>query len=102
MILKIVEITHTDYIQNEYTHVPSVFTRDEYCTRMNNLKLQMQTARYTHVVIYGDREHYSNIHYFTGYDPRFDEALFIVGIEQDSTIVVGNEGIGYVQYLLLK
>ncbi|MBA7575439.1 hypothetical protein ES708_17269 [subsurface metagenome] len=96
MILKIVEITHTDYIQNKYTHVSSVFTRDEYCIRLNNLKLQMRTARYTHVVIYGDREHYSNIHYFTGYDPRFEEALLIVGIDQDSTIVVGNEGIGYV------
>jgi len=56
----------------------------------------MRQTGLTHVVVYGDREHYANITYLTGFDPRFEEALFIVGPEDRPLLVVGNECEGYV------
>lgn len=32
------------------------------------------------LVVYGDREHFANIHYLCGYDPRFEEALSSWGL----------------------
>ncbi len=51
------------------------------------------------IVIYGDREHFANITYLTGFDPRFEEAMLIIPAEYPATkatLVVGNEGWGYV------
>ena len=31
------------------------------------------------VVIYGDREHAANLSYLCGFDPRFEEALLVLG-----------------------
>ena len=31
------------------------------------------------VVVYADREHSANLSYLSGFDPRFEEALFVVG-----------------------
>ncbi len=93
--MKIVEFEYTNYIINESTHVPSLFNQEEYRVRLNMLKIQMQENHYSNIVVYGDREHYSNIQYFTGFDPRFEEALLIIGIDRNPILVVGNEGIGY-------
>jgi hypothetical protein len=52
----------------------------------------------THVVVYADREHFANLAYLTGYDPRFEEALLIVRLDGGSgrpKLLVGNEGLGY-------
>ncbi|MCS7060785.1 MAG: M24 family metallopeptidase [Anaerolineae bacterium] len=47
------------------------------------------------VVVYGDREHCANLLYLTGYDPRFEEALFVLGPAQERYLIVGNEGLAY-------
>ncbi len=60
------------------------------------------------LVIYGDREHFANIAYLSGYDPRFEEALLILPSRRAATptgvwipgkpvLVVGNEGWGYAE-----
>ena len=41
--------------------------------------------------MYADREHSATISYLTGFDPRFEEALLVVGQEGDPAILVGNE-----------
>jgi hypothetical protein len=41
--------------------------------------------------IYGDREHFANLTYLTGFDPRFEESLLIVGRTITPLILVGNE-----------
>ena len=41
--------------------------------------------------IYADREHSANLAYLTGFDPRFEEAVLIVGPDGDPAILVGNE-----------
>jgi hypothetical protein len=48
------------------------------------------------VVVYGDREHNANLAFFCGFDPRFEEALLLLGPGGRRVLVVGNEGLGYV------
>lgn len=47
------------------------------------------------VVVYGDREHYANLTYLVNFDPRFEEALLLLGPGGVKTLVVGNEDMGY-------
>lgn len=47
------------------------------------------------LVVYGDREHFANLAYLTGYDPRFEEAALIVRSGSAPILLVGNEGWGY-------
>ncbi len=55
----------------------------------------MHERNLTHLVVYGDREHFANIAYLTGYDPRFEEALLIIGQDRAPLLLVGNEGEAY-------
>jgi len=56
------------------------------------LKASWDRYKTTHLVIYADREHFANIHYFTGYDPRFEESLLILAKDKEPLILLGNEG----------
>ncbi len=47
------------------------------------------------LVVYGDREHHANIAFLSGYDPRFEEALLLLGPRDRRVLIVGNEGLGY-------
>ncbi len=47
------------------------------------------------LVVYGDREHSANLTYLTNFDPRFEEAILLLGPEDRRILLVGNEGIGY-------
>jgi hypothetical protein len=70
---------------------------DVYRDRLATLRRRARDAGLDRVVVYGDREHFANLTYLTGYDPRFEEALLVVGTEDGRpTLVVGNEGEGYV------
>jgi len=44
------------------------------------------------VLVWGDREHFGNIHYLSNFDPRFEEAVLLLGPDGRSVLVVGNEG----------
>jgi creatinase/prolidase-like protein len=62
-----------------------------YAERMARLRERAEVAGYQWMVIYGDREHSANLAYLTGFDPRFEEAMLIVGPTDDPAILVGNE-----------
>ncbi|RWX60946.1 Xaa-Pro aminopeptidase, partial [Mesorhizobium sp. M2A.F.Ca.ET.039.01.1.1] len=47
------------------------------------------------LVVYADREHAANIAFLTGFEPRFEEALLLLGKAGQRIIVTGNENIGY-------
>ncbi|HLM21899.1 MAG TPA: M24 family metallopeptidase [Propionibacteriaceae bacterium] len=47
------------------------------------------------VVVYGDREHYANLTWLSGFDPRFEESLLLLGPGDQRVLVVGNEDVGY-------
>jgi hypothetical protein len=59
--------------------------------RIDNLRARMEESKITHAVVYGDREHFANLTYLTGFDPRFEEALLIIGRTATPLILVGNE-----------
>lgn len=73
-----------------------VITKEDYEERIERLWKMPRAEGYTAIVVYGDREHFSNIFYFTGYDPRFEEVLLILKRGEKPVILVGNEGMGYV------
>jgi hypothetical protein len=62
-----------------------------YAARLERLRERADARRVDRVVIYADREHSATISYLTGFDPRFEEALVVVGPEGDPAILVGNE-----------
>ena len=66
-----------------------------YEKRIDLLLACMKEKGMDYVVIYGDREHFANIEYFTRYDCRFEEGLFILSADGRKYIVVGNEGMDY-------
>ncbi|CAA9545574.1 MAG: hypothetical protein AVDCRST_MAG73-2373, partial [uncultured Thermomicrobiales bacterium] len=41
----------------------------------------------------GDREHSANLLFLCGFDPRFEEAILLLGPEDRRVLVVGNEGV---------
>jgi len=47
------------------------------------------------VAVYGDREHVGNLIWLTGYDPRFEEALLLLGRHGRRVLLVGIEGLFY-------
>jgi Xaa-Pro aminopeptidase len=62
-----------------------------YATRLERLRDRMDGARYDRVVVYADREHSANLAWLTGFDPRFEEAILVVGATGEPAILVGNE-----------
>lgn len=44
------------------------------------------------VIVYGDREHLGNMVYLCGFDPRFEEALLVLGADGPDVLMVGAEG----------
>ncbi|MCX5516746.1 Xaa-Pro aminopeptidase [Kaistia algarum] len=47
------------------------------------------------VVVYADREHIANMAFLTGFEPRFEEALLLLGPSERRILVVGNESQSY-------
>lgn len=56
-----------------------------------------KAAGATWLVVYGDREHFANIMFLTGFDPRFEEALLVLGPAERRIIVAGNECVDYAE-----
>jgi hypothetical protein len=47
------------------------------------------------IAIYGDREHNANLLFLSGFDPRFEEAMLLLGPDDKRILMVGNEGLDY-------
>ncbi len=62
-----------------------------YRARMERLRARAADGGYHHLLVYADREHSANLSYLTGFDPRFEEAVLVIGPEGDPAILVGNE-----------
>jgi hypothetical protein len=66
-----------------------------YEARIAAARQRAQEMGFDVLLVYGDREHFANLAYLTNYDPRFEEALLILTPNRTSTLLVGNEGMGY-------
>ena len=62
-----------------------------YASRVARLRERADAGGYDSLVIYADREHSANIAYLTGFDPRFEEAILIIGPADAPLVLVGNE-----------
>ncbi|MGH2454364.1 MAG: hypothetical protein ACRDF5_11520, partial [bacterium] len=69
---------------------PSVFE-----ARAARLEEARQRAGLDCLAIYADREHSANLAWRCGFDPRFEETLWIEAAAPRPTLLVGNENLGY-------
>jgi Xaa-Pro aminopeptidase len=67
-----------------------------YADRLERLRARSEDEGYDRLVVYADREHSANLAYLTGFDPRFEEAMLVVGPSDEPAILVGNECFGVV------
>jgi len=72
--------------------VSVVHTKAAYEKRIAKALAAAQQKGLTHLLIYADKEHFANLHYFTGFDPRFEEALLILSFDYKPLLLVGHEG----------
>ena len=66
-----------------------------YEARIAAARQRASDAGYDVLMVYADREHFANLAYLTGFDPRFEEALLILTQDQTPTLLVGNEDMAY-------
>jgi Xaa-Pro aminopeptidase len=74
--------------------LPPAFTLPEAEVRLDALRKAMARAGYEALAIYADREHVANLHWLTGFDPRFEEAVLFVS-QDDALLIAGNECLAY-------
>ena len=92
---------HPDFLKEVPLNPVPEFDADDYLQRINLLIERLKKINITHAIIYGDREHFSNIDYFTGYDPRFEEALLIIDTEETKQLLSEmKDGVIAIKYLL--
>ncbi len=64
---------------------------DAYPARVADLRARASARGYDRLVVYADREHSANLSFLTGFDPRFEEALLVVGPDDPPLVLAGNE-----------
>jgi hypothetical protein len=74
---------------------------DELQGKIDSVCAIMEKRNLTHIVVYGDREHFANLTYLTGYDPRYEEGILVIGHKKTPLLLVGNEGEAHAQISLL-
>src|SRR5215471_17900928 len=89
---RLVEVDWPDFGRGER---PLPAAADELAGRIDALRAAMARDGLTHAVVYGDREHFANLAFLTGFDPRFEEALLVVSERAHPLLLVGNECHGY-------
>jgi hypothetical protein len=90
----LLEITYPSYGPADPPAPPELA---EWQARLERARQRMERAGFTHLVVYGDREHFANLAYLTNLDPRFEEALLILSAAESPLLVTGLEGQVYRQ-----
>jgi len=94
--MKMIKTVQADpYFLEETDAIMPAFEESDYMQRLELLAGRMVQVGISHVVVYADREHFANMEYLTGFEPRFEEAILIVDCDGNYTIVSGNECISY-------
>lgn len=63
--------------------------------RLERIRRAMKDRGLSHLVIFGDREHFANLTWACHLDPRFEEALLVLRADGEALLVVGNECSSY-------
>ena len=91
IVLKQIPAPEFAFVESKPT-VPA----EEYERRLAAL---YRAAQADWVAVYADREHYANLVYLLNFDPRFEEALLMLGPRGKRVLVLGNEDMGYTSVL---
>ena len=62
-----------------------------YAARLERLRDAAAERSLDRLVVWADREHSANLAYLSGFDPRFEEAILVVGPTDEPALLVGNE-----------
>ena len=89
-----VELRHVPFPALEVPVERPEISAEEYILRARML---YEAVNLDWVTVYGDREHFANLMWLTGYDPRFEEALLVLGPGDRRVLVVGDEGVEYAE-----
>ena len=65
-----------------------------YAERIEQLRARMAGRELDLLIVWADREHSAGLSFLSGFDPRFEEAILVVGADGDPAILVGNESWG--------
>jgi Xaa-Pro aminopeptidase len=87
-------LIRTDWPDFGTPDVPPVFALAEARGRLAMVREALARRGYAALVVYGDREHAANLHWITGFDPRFEEAVLVVTLG-DAVLIAGNECLPY-------
>src|SRR5690242_15900834 len=74
---KAFRLLEADWPEFGWADRPPTVEASELEQRLDALRARMAGQRFTHAVIYADREHFANMAYLTNFDPRFEEALLV-------------------------
>jgi hypothetical protein len=66
-----------------------------YSERLDRFVKRAAAAGIDIAIVYADREHFANMAYLTGFEPRFEEALLILSAGRTPVLVTGPENQGY-------
>jgi hypothetical protein len=94
--VSLTSLSWPDYDAPEFVGGP---TADELTANIDRTREAMRVRGLTHLIVYADREHFGNLHWLTGFDPRFEEALLILHADDAVAplLLVGNECESYLR-----
>jgi Xaa-Pro aminopeptidase len=88
---RLAEISLPDFgMSDAMPGIPAEIYRD----RLERLRSRADEHGYDQLIVYADREHSANLAYLTGFDPRFEEAMLVIGRSGEPALLVGNECYG--------
>ena len=86
-----------DWPHYSMPQAPARPSRDSLLANLATIRAAMDKRGYTHLVVYADREHFGNMLWATGFDPRFEEAVLVIKATGKPLLIVGNECYDYTQ-----
>jgi len=72
---------------------PEELSLAEYEDRIRSAQKRMTGDDLDVLVVYADREHFGDLCFLIGTDPRFEEAIYVLGRDGRGTLLLGNENL---------
>lgn len=89
MTIRLREITIPDFGP---ISAPAPLGGERYAQRCQSARASAGTDW---LILYSDREHLANVMFLSGFEPRFEEALLLLGPQDQHIIITGNECVSY-------
>lgn len=94
-MIKKVQLIDIDWPVFGVANRPVEISCIEFENRISSCLNKMNQSGISHVLIYADREHFANLAYLTGFEPRFEEALLLISQNRKPLLLAGNESFEY-------